>query len=295
MGNAESVDPAEGAQFGRYTLQVELGSGSFGTVYQAAVGVMRRKVAVKVFAYERRDFAEREIEVLKAVQRIRCPQIISMAACTKVGRFTAIEFPLLYKSVYDVQRDRQFKGYSFPVVVMITKSVVLALAALHNLGFAHADVKPENVMFTTPACAAVKLIDFGLARKSPCGQATYIQSRYYRAPETVLGVGSTVAMDMWSLGCMVPELYTGRALFKADCEEHLVAMHKGINDELPLSMLQNSVRSRRFFERVGGACAVDLPATDTQYGDFVAKCIVVNPSSRMNARDALSHPFLDMP
>ena len=79
-------------------------------------------------------------------------------------------------------------------------------------------MKPENILLKAPNKSGIKVIDFG----SSCFEAeriyTYIQSRFYRAPEIILGIPYTPAIDMWSFGCVLAELYTGFPLFPGENE-----------------------------------------------------------------------------
>lgn len=89
------------------------------------------------------------------------------------------------------------------------------------LGLIHADLKPENIMLVDPARQPyrVKVIDFGSAShvsKAVCN--TYLQSRYYRAPEIILGLPFSEAIDMWSLGCVIAELFLGWPLYPGSSE-----------------------------------------------------------------------------
>lgn len=90
-----------------------------------------------------------------------------------------------------------------------------------QLGLIHADLKPENIMLVDPVRQPyrVKVIDFGSAShvsKAVCN--TYLQSRYYRAPEIILGLPFCEAIDMWSLGCVVAELFLGWPLYPGSSE-----------------------------------------------------------------------------
>jgi dual specificity tyrosine-phosphorylation-regulated kinase 2/3/4 len=82
----------------------------------------------------------------------------------------------------------------------------------------HCDLKPENILLKQENKSGIKIIDYG----SSCfmGQRiyTYIQSRFYRAPEIILGVPYTTAIDMWSFGAIIAELYTGFPLFPGESE-----------------------------------------------------------------------------
>lgn len=87
----------------------------------------------------------------------------------------------------------------------------------------HCDLKPENILLKHENKSGIKVIDFG----SSCfvGQRiyTYIQSRFYRAPEVILGIPYTSAIDMWSFGCIISELYAGFPLFPGESEQEQLA------------------------------------------------------------------------
>lgn len=91
------------------------------------------------------------------------------------------------------------------------------MLAEHNV--IHCDLKPENIMLRHPAKSSIKVIDFG----SSCFEServyTYIQSRFYRSPEVILGISYHKAIDMWSVGCIIAELYTGLPLFPGENEQ----------------------------------------------------------------------------
>ena len=87
---------------------------------------------------------------------------------------------------------------------------------LKQLGLIHADLKPENIMMVDPQRHPyrVKVIDFGSASHvSKAVPSTYLQSRYYRAPEIILGLPFNERIDMWSLGCVAAELFLGWPLY----------------------------------------------------------------------------------
>ena len=91
-----------------------------------------------------------------------------------------------------------------------------------NHGIIHCDMKPENVLFTDDTYQSIKIIDFGSSCKDCQSGFFYVQSRYYRAPEIVLGTKYGHAVDMWSFGCIVYELITGRPLFPGHDENEMI-------------------------------------------------------------------------
>ena len=80
----------------------------------------------------------------------------------------------------------------------------------------HCDLKPENVMLRQPNRSIIKVIDFGSSCLTDERIYTYIQSRFYRAPEVILGLPYGTPIDMWSFGCILDELLTGYPLFPGE-------------------------------------------------------------------------------
>lgn len=82
--------------------------------------------------------------------------------------------------------------------------------SMRNVNVVHCDLKPENIMFTDSERSTIKLIDFGSSNFAYSKSIfTYVQSRFYRAPEVVLSQPYTESIDIWSFGCLLVELYTG--------------------------------------------------------------------------------------
>ena len=82
----------------------------------------------------------------------------------------------------------------------------------------HCDLKPENILLRHYNKAMVKIIDFGSSCFSHERVYTYIQSRFYRAPEVILGIPYSFEIDMWSFGCVVCELINGMPIFPGASE-----------------------------------------------------------------------------
>uniref|UniRef100_A0A182NI52 non-specific serine/threonine protein kinase n=1 Tax=Anopheles dirus TaxID=7168 RepID=A0A182NI52_9DIPT len=131
-------------------------------------------------------------------------------------------------------------------------AVLTALLKLKQLGLIHADLKPENIMLVDPNRQPyrVKVIDFGSAShvsKTVCN--TYLQSRYYRAPEIILGLPFCEAIDMWSLGCVVAELFLGWPLYPGSSEYdqiRYISQTQGLPTE---HMLNSASKTAKFFYR----------------------------------------------
>jgi serine/threonine protein kinase len=126
---------------------------------------------------------------------------------------------------------------------------------MHAHSYTHTDLKPENILLLTdelkrtpheqfenyllPASDQVKLIDFGGATHTSERHSSIINTRQYRSPEVILQCCDwRESSDVWSIGCIVPELYTGNLLFAThDDLEHLLMMLKNSQqDKLPAWM-----------------------------------------------------------
>ena len=84
-----------------------------------------------------------------------------------------------------------------------------ALEYVHSLGLVHCDLKPENILIKSYSRCEVKVIDFGSSCFTTDHLSSYVQSRSYRAPEVILGMSYGAKIDLWSLGAIIAELYTG--------------------------------------------------------------------------------------
>ena len=104
----------------------------------------------------------------------------------------------------------------------VSRQVCAGLKFMRNKGIIHCDIKPENILFTDNTYNKVKIIDFGASCADCSTGFFYVQSRYYRAPEIVLGIEYDHAVDMWSLGCILYELVIGSPIFPAKDENELL-------------------------------------------------------------------------
>ena len=122
------------------------------------------------------------------------------------------------------------------------------LAHLSKIKIIHCDLKPENVVFTDSTRQAVKIIDFGSACTEFKQGFVYVQSRFYRSPEVVLGLPYDQAVDMWSFGCILAELVTGRPLFPAIDEKELLEWIRIRIGDMPEHMIKKCTKRRQFYD-----------------------------------------------
>lgn len=124
-------------------------------------------------------------------------------------------FEMLSLNLYELLKNTQFGGVSLNLIRKFAKQVLKSLMFLErsDVDIIHCDLKPENILLRHPKKSGVKVIDFGSSCRSNKRMYSYIQSRFYRSPEVMLGLPYSVAIDTWSLGCILAEMHTGEPLF----------------------------------------------------------------------------------
>jgi serine/threonine protein kinase/tetratricopeptide (TPR) repeat protein len=217
-------------RLGPYEIVAPLGAGGMGEVYRARDLRLGRDVAVKVlrdlFSNDPHRQARFEREA-RAVAALSHPNILSIH---DYGTHETITYAVMELLEGETLRARLAKG-PLPEREAIEVSVAIAegLAAAHAKGIVHRDLKPENLFLTTDG--RVKILDFGLARmtSSPSPQsetAAYVPAETdagtimgtvgYMSPEQVRGQAAETASDLFSFGCVLYEMVTGRRAFHRD-------------------------------------------------------------------------------
>lgn len=135
-------------------------------------------------------------------------------------------FELLSYNLYDLLRNTNFHGVSLGLTRKFAQQLCCALDFLSRpeLQIIHCDLKPENILLVNPKRSTIKLVDFGSSCHMNEKIYQYIQSRYYRSPDVLLGLDYTMSIDMWSLGCILVELHTGEPLFAGQNEVSFLTM-----------------------------------------------------------------------
>jgi len=150
-------------------------------------------------------------------------------------------FELLSINLYDFIKDNNFRGLSLSLIRKFAVQILQSLHVLREFSIIHCDLKPENILLKQPNKTGIKLIDFGSSCFSDEKIYTYIQSRFYRAPEIMLAIAYTTAIDIWSFGCILAELYTGFPIFPGESEPEQMALIMEVNGLPPKDMLEVSV------------------------------------------------------
>ncbi|KAJ4953097.1 hypothetical protein NE237_029929 [Protea cynaroides] len=245
----------------RYIVKDVLGQGTFGQVAKCWVSETNSYVAVKIIKNQPAYYQQAlvEVSILTTLNRKYDPEdknhIVRILDYFVFQRHLCISFELLGTNLYELIKMNQFRGLSLSIVQVFSKQILRALVLMKDAGIIHCDLKPENILLCTSVKPAeIKMIDFGSACMEDRTVYSYIQSRYYRSPEVVLGYQYTTAIDMWSFGCIVAELFLGLPLFPGASEFDLLRrMIEILGGQPPDHVLQGAKNTNKFFKRVGNA------------------------------------------
>lgn len=312
----------------RYEVLKIIGKGTFGVVLQAYDHKANRNVALKVIRNQARFHtqAKEEIKILtKLLENDPDDKfnVVHMYEHFMFRNHPCIVFELLSLNLFELSKKNSFNGFTLSLIKRFTFAIVKCLYALSKYDIIHCDLKPENILLKQPNRSGIKVIDFGSSCFNDKRVHTYIQSRYYRSPEVILGGKYGPQIDMWSLGCILAELYQGRPLLDGENEGDQLACMIELLDVPPADFLNKCKASkvREFFDssdnpvyctryikgqyrceygksprgkiREGPGSKALLPmCKDVDFVDFIRQCLVWDPSERMTPTEALKHAWL---
>ncbi|XP_035636001.1 dual specificity tyrosine-phosphorylation-regulated kinase 1A-like isoform X2 [Oncorhynchus keta] len=161
-------------------------------------------------------------------------------------------FEMLSYNLYDLLRNTNFRGVSLNLTRKFAQQMCTALLflATPELSIIHCDLKPENILLCNPKRSAIKIVDFGSSCQLGQRIYQYIQSRFYRSPEVLLGMPYDLAIDMWSLGCILVEMHTGEPLFSGANEIDQINKIVEVLGVPPNYILDQAPKARKFFEKI---------------------------------------------
>lgn len=184
-----------------------------------------------------------------------------------------------------------------------------SLVLLQNHKIIHCDMKPENILLAHPSRSEIKVIDFGSSCHENERVYTYIQSRFYRSPEVILGMTYGMPIDMWSLGCILAELLTGYPIFPGENEQEQLACIMEIFGPPDKTLIEKATRKKLFFDSLGKprlsvsskgkrrrpsskTLQQALKCDDEAFLDFLSGCLRWDPERRMKPDEATHHEFV---
>ncbi|KAI0440074.1 kinase-like domain-containing protein [Xylaria telfairii] len=340
----------------QYQIRKLLGQGTFGKVVEARDRRRNKLVAIKIIraVQKYRDASRIELRVLQTLKandeenRNRC---IHLRDCFDFRGHICIVMDLLGSSVFDFLKGNNFVPFPNSQIQSFARQLLTSVAFLHDLNLIHTDLKPENILLCDSAYQTftynrripsstngtnrqatqrkvlldteIRLIDFGSATFDDEYHSSVVSTRHYRAPEIILGLGWSFPCDIWSIGCILVEFFTGDALFQThDNLEHLAMMENVCDSRIDSHLVQmvnksasrsNSNSPAKYFKRL----KLDYPTTETtrtsrrfvrnmkrlsdiipatspflrMFLDLLQKIFVYDPAKRITARQALAHPW----
>jgi serine/threonine protein kinase/Tol biopolymer transport system component len=267
-----------GTRLGSYEITALLGKGGMGEVYRARDTKLKREVAIKILPDEfsgdadRLTRFQREAEVLASLNHPNIATIYDLQESNE-KRFLVLE---LVNG--ETLADRIQRG-PIPIgeALEIGKNICEALEAAHEKGIIHRDLKPPNVKITPDG--KVKVLDFGLARaleNSPILMASnsptllsaiatnagvILGTAGYMSPEQARGRGADHRSDIFSFGCVLYEMITGRTTFDGETVTEVIA--SVLKQDADLSLVPANVHPRVL--------------------DLIRRCLVKDPKKRWHA------------
>ncbi|KAK4529481.1 hypothetical protein CCYA_CCYA01G0338 [Cyanidiococcus yangmingshanensis] len=258
-----------------FELGQVLGRGGYGVVYMARNVRTNEIVAIKSFhavdsghtlcTVDPRAFKEQRLW-----KRLRHENIVEYKG-SFIGEKGDLNLVIEYVDGWSLAEHlAQFNEFHEPLVREITRQVLHGLAYLHTHGVTHRDLKPGNIMVNQNG--VVKITDFGVSSCVDLQTAgsghTMVGTPWYIAPEMIEGRPYDHSVDIWSLGCTVLELATGRRPYHA--LNGMAALFRMVQDKMP-----------------------PIPSDlSSECASFLRACWVWEPNQRPNAVDLLKHQFV---
>ncbi|KAJ0059628.1 hypothetical protein NL108_006325, partial [Boleophthalmus pectinirostris] len=139
-------------------------------------------------------------------------------------------------------------GLHIKAVRSYSQQLFLALKLLKRCNILHADIKPDNIL-VNESKTILKLCDFGSASHVADNDITpYLVSRFYRAPEIIIGKPYDYGIDMWSVGCTLYELYTGKILLPGSSNNHMLKLAMDLKGKMPNKMIRKGLFKDQHFD-----------------------------------------------
>lgn len=289
----------------RYEIIQKLGKGAYGIVWKTIDKQTKEKVALKKIydAFRNSTDAQRTYrEVMYLYHFNNNENIVKLLDVIKAhnNKDLYMVFEIMETDLHIVIRSKFLKSVHKQ---FITYQLFKVLKYIHSANVVHRDLKPSNMLVN--ADCLMKLADFGLARSLshdddgfPPIVSDYIATRWYRAPEILLGSQRySKAIDVWSAGCIMAELLLEKALFPGksslnQLEIIIELLGRPTQDEIRSmkishgSNLMDNINGKRtkVLNDIFAACSPESI-------DLLRQILVYNPEKRISVENALLHPY----
>ena len=287
-----------------FTAHKIIGSGSFGTVYQATIAETGETVAIKKVLQDKK-YKNREHQILQIIDNENLIKL-KQAFFTEGEKHEELYLNVVMEFIPETLSKliRQYYKSKIQMPMMIVKlysyQMFRGLAYLETIGICHRDIKPQNVLID-PTTHALKICDFGSAKKLVKGEPNiaYICSRYYRAPELIFGLTNyTNTIDVWSTGCVIAEMVLGYPIFHGESSvDQLVEIIKILGTPTKDQILEMNPEYDDFkfpnIKSTAWSKVFKNKGVTDEFIDFISNILVYEPKKRLKPLKALLHPFFD--
>jgi dual specificity tyrosine-phosphorylation-regulated kinase 2/3/4 len=298
----------------RYEIITLLGKGSYGEAVKCFDHKIKQFVCIKIIKSNPKFKSQAilEIELLEYLTNHdpeNYSNIVKFYNHFSFRNHICLVFELLDMNLYEYLKLKHFNGFNEKRIREYTKNMLFCLLFLKKHKIIHCDLKPENILTLKNNKNSIKVIDFGSSCFDTEKMYSYIQSRFYRAPEIILEKGYSFPIDMWSLGCILCELYTGIPIFPGENERDLLNYIMEYIDIPSDDYINTSRRKKCFFDennkpyqipnsygkiRIPNSKSFNsfMQGASKYFIDFIEKCLVWYPELRITPEDALMHNFI---
>jgi len=302
-----SVDEVDKHVLRKYEITQKLGKGAYAVVFKAIDKKTKGVVALKkIFdAFQNATDAQRTFREIMYLQGLTGhDNIIRLQNCLKAenDKDIYLVFDFMETDLHAVIRANILEPVHKQFIVY---QCLKALKYCHTGGLVHRDLKPSNLLLNEECLC--KVADFGLARSLRVLKADeasvltdYVATRWYRAPEILLGsTNYTMAVDMWAMGCIVAEMFSGKPLLNGSSTMNQLEKILAVTG-LPNLASVNSMVSSNFAETMlkglppqePRSLAAEMKGAPPEAVDMVAKLLDFDPSKRLTWEQALDHPYM---
>ncbi|XP_069835685.1 mitogen-activated protein kinase 8 isoform X2 [Dendropsophus ebraccatus] len=299
----------------RYQSLKPIGSGAQGIVCAAYDTVLERHVAIKKLSrpFQNQTHAKRAYRELVLMKCVNHKNIIGLLNVFTPQK-SLEEFQDLYIvmelmdanlcQVIQMELDHERMSY-------LLYQMLCGIKHLHSAGIIHRDLKPSNIVVKSDC--TLKILDFGLARTAGTSfmMTPYVVTRYYRAPEVILGMGYKENVDLWSVGCIMGEMICHKILFPGrDYIDQWNKVIEQLGTPCPefMKKLQPTVRTyvenrpkyagysfeKLFPDVLFPADSEHNKLKASQARDLLSKMLVIDASKRISVDEALLHPYINV-
>ncbi len=319
----------------RYHVQANLGKGMFSGVVRATDITTKKLVAIKLIRANEtmKKAGMKEIEILQKLMDADPEDkkhLIRLERYFEHKGHLCMIFEHLSINLREVlKKFGRDVGINLRAVRIYAQQMFLGLSLMRKCNILHADLKPDNILVNENR-SMLKICDLGSASDASDNEITpYLVSRFYRAPEIILGMPYDFAIDVWSVGCTLYELYTGKILFVGRSNNQMLRAMMETRGRFTTKMLKKSEFAYLHFDEHANFMSVEpdkltgkdtiktmsfvkptrdlrtrllgnskgLPEEEVKelnlFVDLLDKCLALNPEKRITPAEALKHPFIN--